>query len=314
MSCLDFARTSRSYLVVALAIASTPRAARAELHDPTGDARSLGGHTFVQSPLVDWPFITSQIASTTSVGVVELEMSAQTIAARFGITGTRDFLSAEQTVVGSVAVTPWLSLGLTAQGSLVVPEDGVGAVLVGENGTYGGHATVAVRLFRSERFQAAALVSGGRLRPVSLVPSRLPRAAAFQEGDITSVRPALAVAYAFSRRVGIQASAGYAFRRLDLVDEDTFGALTLAAALEVDVRAFTLVAGAQRASEHGESVDDGAMDVILGAGDTRWWVEGGVVYAGRPELELGVMVTAKVTDTDEDSRWFAQLRIAYHFL
>src|SRR5262245_40129151 len=186
-----------------------------ECEGPCAGPRTLGGHTFVPSTLVEWPFIVSRVASTTSVGFAEVDIGSQRLAMRLGLRGTDEFVSADQSILGSVAIAPWLSLALRAQGMLIIPTARAGAVFVGEHGSYGGSAVVALRLIRSGRFQATALVDGGRLRPTSVIPARLP-GSPLEKGDLTIVRPALALAYAFTPGLGFQASASYAWQELEV--------------------------------------------------------------------------------------------------
>lgn len=280
---------------------------------PCTGPRTLGGHTFVQSRLVDWPFIVSRVASTTSVGVAEIDLGPQRLAMRLGIDATDDFVFAGQSVLGSVAIAPWLSLAIRGQGSLVVPTGTSGAVLIGQHGMYGGDATIALRLIRSERFQATALVNGALLRPLSVVPARLPRAV-FQKGDLTIVRPAVAIAYAFTPRFGLQASASYAWQWFDVVVEDTFRTFAGGAALTYDVRAVTLLLAGQYSHDSGESTMMDAMNAVFGTGESNVWGEAGIVYRGIPALDLGAALEWKLDDADDNSRWFGQIQLAYYFL
>ncbi len=286
-----------------------------ECDGPCTGPRTLGGHTFVPSTLVEWPFIVSRVASTTSVGFAEIDIGPQRLAMRLGIDGTDDFIFADQSVLGSVAIAPWLSLALRARGSLVVPTGTNGAVLIGEHGLYGGDATASVRVIRSGRFQASLLVNGAQLRPNSVVPARLPRSP-FQEGDLTTVRPAVAIAYAFTPRFGLQASASYAWQWFDVIEEDTFRTFAGSAALTFDVRAvpLTLLLAGQYSRESGESTTMDAMDAVFGLGESNVWGEAGLVYRGIPALDLGAALDWKLDDADNNSRWFAQLRLAYYFL
>jgi len=287
----------------------------ADCGGPCTGPRTLGGHTFVPSTLVEWPFIVSRVASTTSVGLAEIDVGPQRLALQLGVAGKQDFVFGAQSLLGSVAITPWISLALRAQGSFVAPTGTRGAAFIGGHGLYGGDATVAVRLLRTGRLQASLLVDAGRSRAISVVPARLPRSP-LQEGDLTIVRPALAIACAFTPRLGLQASASFAWQWLDVIEEDSFQTLTGSAALTFDVRVvplMLLVAG-QYSHDEGESTVVDAIDVVYGTGESAVWGEAAIVYRGIRALDLGAALHWKLDDADEASRWFGQVWLAYYFL
>jgi hypothetical protein len=285
-----------------------------ECQGPCTGPRTLGGHTYVPSTLVDFPFIVSRVASTTSAGATQLEIASAPVISRLGIEGTSELVYIDQILLGSYAIRPWISVGVRAQGSLVVPSSTVGAVLVGEHGMYGGTATGALRLVRTDRLQATAIVDATRFWPNSLVPARIP-GSPFLDGNITSLRPAIALAYTATPRIGLQASASYALQWFDIIESDLFQTITAGAALTIDVRAIPLaiVLAGQYAHEFGETATMDATDAVFGLGESRVWGEAGLVYRQRPELDLGVAVDWMLNSGDE-SRRFAQLRFAYYFL
>jgi hypothetical protein len=279
------------------------------------DARTLAGHTYVPSTLVDWPFIVSRVASTTSLGRARLELGLSTLAARLDVQGTDHFVYADQSLIGAVAITPWLSLTIRAQGSIVVPTRRIGALLLGQHGMYGGDVIAAVRLLRTDRLQVTALLDGGQLWPCSVVPARLP-SSPLAEGDVTTIRPAVALAYTLSRRLGLQASASYAWRQFDIVGEQTFNTIAASAAMTIDAQPvpLTFLLAGQYAHELEDASSTDATSTIFDLGNSSVWAEAGVVYRDRPELDLGVVADWKLSDLDRESRWFAQVRLGYYFI
>jgi hypothetical protein len=169
-----------------------------------------------------------------------------------------------------------------------------------------------VRLYRADTFQVTALVEGGRMWPSSVVPARLPRSP-LQEGDLTTIRPALAIAGALSPRLGLQASVSYAWQELDVIQENTYTTLTGSAALTFDVRPFTLLVAGQYAHEFDEADTTDVVDTIFGAGESSFWGEAGIVYRGVHALDLGAHLDVKLDDIGDESRWLGQVRLAYYF-
>jgi hypothetical protein len=282
---------------------------------PCSGPRTLGGHTYIPSTLVEYPFILTRVASTTSVGVAELELGPQSLAERLGIDATDDFIYADQSVLASVALAPWISLAIRGQGTAVIPTSRTGGVLLGGNGMYGGNAIAAIRLFRSDRFQATVIGDVGEMYPNSLVPARLPRSP-FQDGTVTTIRPSFAIAYSFTPSVGLQASGSYSWRWIDITEDDLVRTIAGAAALTFEMRSVPLtflVAG-----QYSYEFDQGELmpveRAMFGADGSRVWGEGAVVYRGRRELDLGAAVDWKLDDIGDDLRWFGQLRLAYYFL
>ncbi|MCW5802119.1 MAG: hypothetical protein KIT31_07010 [Deltaproteobacteria bacterium] len=276
--------------------------------------RTLGGHTYVPSLVVDWAFIVSQAASTSAAGIADFEVGQQRIARFLGVEGKREFVSADQTILGTVADCPWLALSVRAEGSAIIPRDRFGAVFVGGHVAYGGDLMAAVRLIRRDRFQATVIGDVGHLWTNELVPSRLPRSP-HVSGDITTVRPALALAYTITPRVGVQGSASFAWRWFDISAKDRVETLAGSAAVTVSLHPvpFTVLVAGQLSQDYGREIATPLSNAVLGTGDTRFWGEVGLVYRGRKHLDLGAGFNWKVADPDRDARWFGEFRIAYYF-
>lgn len=321
--CLALAATA---LVAVLAVA--PRLVRAqsaydeggyddecECDERGGDSgRTLGGHTYVPSSFVDWAFIVSQASSTTAAGVADFEIGSQRIAQILRRVGSEEFVYADQSLLGSVALTPWLSVAVEANGNAIIPRSRFGALFVGAHAAYGGTATAAVRLIRASRFQASVLGEYGRSWTNDIIPSLVP-SSPHVRGDITSVRPALALAYTLTRRVGLQASGSFAWRWFDIAEKDRIETLTGDAALTLamDPVPFTLLFAYQISHEYDRDISTATSLAVFGTGGTRSWGELGIVYRGRRELDIGASVQFKLDDIDDDLRWFGQLRLAYYF-
>src|SRR5690242_5522905 len=76
--------------------------------------RTLAGHTYVPSSLLDWAFIVSQFSSTTTSGRAEFNVGPRMTPVG-DIEGGDNFVYAQQNFFAGLAIRDWFSVSVLAQ-------------------------------------------------------------------------------------------------------------------------------------------------------------------------------------------------------
>lgn len=283
--------------------------------DREGFGRRLAGHRYAPSSLVVWGFIESQVSATSSFGVTELELElGRGPAALLLADRETRFVAVAQSFGGAAALTPWLGLTARVTASGLVPRDGVTALLVGATESYGGEAGISLGLLRAGSLQLIARGDAGWGFNRSTIPARLPDSPSV-EGDIGTIRPSLIAALALTPAVGLQASASYAWRWFDVVEDDQLRTASgaVAATVVLAPSAVTLLLGGAVSRDYGRDINTVTSRAVLGNDATRWRGEVGLFYQGRHDLDLGAVAAIELDGDDTDRRLFGHLRIGYYF-
>lgn len=312
-------RPARLALVVAL-VAAAPAGSTVRAQPPGGGAappaRWLGGHRFVPSSFVAWPFIDTTFTSTSSFGIVDFEFDPGGPAALLLLDDSRDneFLALAQVFSAGLALTPWLGVTLRLSGRGVVPRDRLSTVLVGAHALIGGEIGASIGILRLGRLQVTARADLGWFENRSIVPARLP-ASPYAEGNIGSLQPALVVALALAPWIGVQASGGATWRELDVEAEDRTRTLAAAVAitLNLDPTPIALLVGGELSEEEDRDLETATAHAFFGDGQARRRGELGLYYTGRRELDLGAVLTYERDDAKIDRRLFVQARMGFYF-
>lgn len=318
-----------SVVLAALIGAGAIPSARAE-PEPRS-TRELGGHRYIPSELVPWGFVTTRFAMTASAGFYRVDVRVpasvrELVRRRASAVSTEDFVAAAQSFRLDLAATPWLGLTARATGIAATGYDDLGALIVGVAASYEGEAGAIVRLVRSQTSQVSARADVGVSPTLRLVPGRVLETVVvdgsrvrFDPSPLVEreyawwVRPAAALAWTATRRIGFQLGGAVELQRVDLDTDDREWTTTLAggAGVSVDARPLALeLAGAIEYEVDDES--SAAEDLTFAfepTDDLRGLIELGVYYADRAELDLGVAVTA--TLGNDDQRVVGSVRMAY---
>lgn len=308
----DRARGALAVLIALSLWSPVARADRDWVEDYDDQDRTLAGHRYVPVMFVDWAFIQTEISNTTAIGFTEFKVSpgpfSVILAPREG-----KFIEIAEAFTFDLAILPWLGLRLQGSGGGMIPHNAVAGVIVGAQLTHGGQVGLAARLLRVERFQLTARFDAGWQWTEDLIPERLPSSPRVS-GDIGLLRPALAAAFTLAPRLGFQMSGSVAFRRFDVQTVDEITTLAGAAALTLVLEPVPLVlaVGASVSHDYGRHVRTVLAEELIGSPGTRWNGEGGLVYRGRPDLDVGLTASFEIGRTDSRTV-LANLRLAYYF-
>ena len=106
--------------------------------------------------IVDWPFITSRVTSTSTFGVFEFDVYPQAFAARSARSIEGRFVTAEQTFGGEAALQPWLAVSGRLTAGTVMGRTPPAVIAVGAQVVYGGELGLAFRLAGNGRIDPDA--------------------------------------------------------------------------------------------------------------------------------------------------------------
>jgi hypothetical protein len=297
--------------VVTLALSSA-REARADDCDGEADnPRTLCGHQYVPSSLVEWGFITSTIASTSSLGVAHFDLDRSGIVAR-EITREAKLIALAQTFSGGVAFTPWLGASARLTGSGLIPRDAASALAIGAHENLGGDGSVSIALVRSPAFLLTATATAGYSANRDLVPAFFPNNV-LQTGNVTILRPALIAILAVTPTFGLQASGSYMWQWIDVNVTSHVQTVRGAVAATIALHPVTILIGGAITQGFGDDPSTTPALEFLTTGGLQGWGEAGIYYTGRRDLDLGAVFTAEIGSNQDDQRFITNLRLGYYF-
>ena len=277
-------------LAISSAVCPVQVAAEESATGPQEPRRKLGEHVFIPREAVNDPFTTSFVGSETSLGYgtahgPSFDLNGNTI-------NLSDYKLAaySQVFTGQWGISDWWALRLKVNGLVYSGVNGSAAAGVGLNGVarYGAGTTFS--------FRPAPTVRLGFLFDASFGPSiglNILQAIirSLQAGSVvtpvqstsnTTLSPALSVAWAIARGLGLLGNVGYTHSSIS-ADAANVGAdvLGFSAGLDLDLR------------ELGSIPMGFALSYAAGysVGDTRfrnYRLAGGIFYTGRTELTLGL--------------------------
>lgn len=273
-------------------LATRPPAARAR---EGGERRTMGGHVFTRTPLLRDPFAVTSFDVRTAVGVAEGD------GPRFDLAGVVvgrsrvDLAAVAQAAEFQWAPLPFLALRAGGTASAITGTDAIAVVGVGARLRYEGllGATISGQIGSRARVGAAVDVSWGRrdsfriLRAIarSIENRRIETGAVFQSDDVGTLRPTLSAAIALHRSLGLQLALVYE-REFDADEEAALSrdAVGGAASLDFDLNPLvSLPLGLETAYR--------ILVPREGDEDPTQFLEAGLFYTGRPNLDLGVLAS-----------------------
>ena len=296
-----------------------PQAAVAAAEAPEPKlSRQLNGHNFVRSELVAWPFPSTYFGSSFGVGLFSYDVPQ-------GIDANGN---AQALTITAAALTPRLDFGIGIADWIGVQLGVNGAVATGTNvdsalnfgaffqAQFGGR--VVGRLWRGDKLQVAAALGGeysfGKLINPLLVVSEL-----LSGGDFTASKlllnvtswnlgPEAMIAYAPLRLLGFQSSVAFRIGKTETGDNGSTTDKALAWAIGATFDLSSVVPLAV------PIVYQLAVPIATEAGgDSRaqHFVEGGLVYSGRSNLDLGVLVSTQLKS--DSKQYVGVFRMYYHW-
>lgn len=277
--------------------------------------RILGNHRFVPSTEVEWGFLDSWVSTTTLVGFTEIEG----IPARSSLAAVLEDAEAKEVVVGqsfgaSWAFLPWLAATARVTGYGLIPRNTASSIALGATELFRSEVGGTVRLIRRDQWQLSARATFAWGETRSLVPSRLP-SSPYVKGDIGSIEPMLIGAYAPAPWVGIQATATYAWRHLEVNETDDVHTLRGAAAASFTVHPIpvTALVGFSVAHDFQRDLSSPTATVMFGSSGTRMRGEVELFYQGRRDFDLGVGFAFAGDDDSIEERGTIFIQMGYYF-
>ena len=279
------------------------------------DAPVLGEHRFVPSTIVSWPFVLTEVASTSAAGSTGFVFEPDpSVGLPLAINLDGRFISASQTLSGAVAFGGIFALDAQITAGGILPRDTASSLVVGAHGVSGGSVGAAVRLFRGGPFQLTLRADFDDLATENIIPLRLPRSPRVS-GSILGARPALAAALAVLPRLGLQGSVTVDWRRYDVGARDDVTSLAgaLAATISLDPVPLTVLAAADVNHDFGRDLFTPTADAVFGPERTEWNVEGGLYITTVRELDVGLLFRAQLSGGADDRSWQGEFRLGYYF-
>jgi opacity protein-like surface antigen len=279
-------------IVLAMGAALRPAPAAAQQDSVN---RILGGHNFIPSTFVPDPFVGTYVRTATGAGRA-LNLDVPILDVDSNVVGT---------VSGDVAflllglqyqqrVAPWLALWVDASAAGRLGTSTVSLIAEGATAVYGGGFGATLRLARTERLQASAVVGGRRNHLYTVSPLDWARNVIDQGGIDTSnsllqsgsnwrLLVGLRGAYAISRPLGVTLVAEVVpGGRLTNDSADT--QVNLGGTVSLDFLPAQHVPVGLVGSLLYRSSTDAAGDVA----STNWTYGLGVFYTARQEFSIGL--------------------------
>ena len=284
----------------------------------TSRGRTLAGHTFIPSDLVNPPFITTHVDSLTGGGFLKVSALIQ------GDGGQEvadfDLGAIAQTITTQFALTEFLAVGVAATGQAVAGVNNEAALVSGATLGYGLQFSALVRLLRVQKFVLSAAASGGlekaaRLSPIDAINQVLATGNArnitdlFVSSSANDLGADLRAALSLHPVFGLTANIGLGRESFNQAGQsNSEGVFSLGLALSLDFNAirsapvgFLLGYGNER------SLEDGATPIGT--------FVGGIFYTGREDLALGLeaaIASQGQTGAGQDSYVFVY-RMRYYW-
>ncbi len=290
--------------------------------------RTLHGHRFLAFRTVVFPFVVGRIVSDATVGLADVELVVEDIPRPgdlFSDDGKLAFLdetfNAQASLGGVLALRAGISAGVTGGA------DRIGGIDVGANAGLGLDAGVTVQLFRGDRAVISLAVDGHVVRALGVSPKLVLSAVEIVDGQITvsdvdvtydarvlRLDPALAMAFALARSVGLQLEGGYTVRHVESstgFPDGTEHSVAGGAGLSFFFGPAAILVGGRIVHDFDDDFEDTILSAIEPLDPTRGEGELGLYYTGRPNLDVGAIALG--TLADENRRIQGTLRLAYYF-
>jgi hypothetical protein len=305
--------------------ASTTPADAAPAPEREGD-RTLAGHVFVPTTLVPGPFATTSFSTQMIImggsSMAEIQVGDETFSGAMDFAGIGAFAQYEYSFLDHFSVRAWLDdlifSGLSGQAVILIGSE--------VQGGFGAGATASMKL--GDRVRAAVLLDAGYTPSVALTiaeaidrvidscesPSGCDVSAgsAVEIENVLKVEPAVSLAVAVSRWLGVTTNASYVYLDSDAETSASNG-VQLGAALDVDLKpAMGYPLGLSGQFSWTAPVGESSLQHVTDAGV-------GIYYTGREELAVGVQILGRrwsiqpgFADT-EWSAYFTTIGLRYYW-
>jgi hypothetical protein len=329
---------SRALDCRALGIAAALAASSAAAQEPTATAapadaapaaadaaasRTLAGHIFLPATLAPGPFattsLTAQMILLGGSADAEIQVGDQTFSGTTEFAGLGAYAAYEYSFLEHYSVRAWLDdlvfSGISGKSVLVLGTE--------IQGGFGAGATAGLRL--GDRVQAGVLLDAGYTPSVALTLAEaldavedsceagdcdVATGTAIEIENVLQVKPALSLAFAAARSLGITANAAYLY--LEGEDDSATG-VRLGAAVDFDLgMAIGFPVGLQGQFAWTAPVGDGGVQHVTDVGF-------GIFYTGRKELVAGLQVLGRRWSVEPgfaDTQWnsyFTNFGLRYYW-
>jgi hypothetical protein len=283
----------------------------AEVDDGLGATRTLGGHTFIPSLVVEFPFVATSFGSSSGFGMQTVDLGTDAAGTDLGSAKLAAF--EEQFSLG-VRITDRIGIRAKVLGTVGMGADNKSALIAGANFAAQGGLGATFMILTTDMFYLSAQLAGDYATGALISPLAFGNEVQ-QSGNINAdtlradfsfwdVSPALTSALALAPFLGFQSSVQFSVSgfKNEGLDAETSTGMSLGFSGTFD--AATLFAPVAVLLSYG-------LEVPFAEGDPIHGVEGGVFYTGLRHLNLGAAIASTVATSENFV--YGQLRITHYW-
>ena len=281
-------------------------------------SRRLNGHNFVRSELVAWPFPSTYFGTSFGVGAFRFDVPQGLDANGNPQSGTIDAAAMAPRLDMGIGFADWFGLQFGANGSVATGTNVGSAINFGAifQAQFGGR--LVARIWRGETVQIAAAFGGDytlgkSVNPLLMISEMLDSGNFSPDKLLTDVKswalaPETMVAFAPISWLGLQTSFAFRFGETTIGDLPRISDKQLLWGLGA-----TLDLAAVFPGRLPRRLPAGGADRHRGRRVERpeHFIEGGLVYSGRSNLDLGVLASTQLKANSK--QYVGVFRMYYHW-